>query len=807
MKGRGDEPKVQTDPGAVLTQSRHLWYIEAIASSFTTVDHSSQAAIDSFPEAYARTQRFASGLPRNFSILSPVKHRQSDRSASDSGDARILFLRAASSEDATLCLWLLDLATKEETLLVGPGELDESALTDAEKARRERTRESASGIVAYSLDQAKTTACLVNGGKLMVVDLDSGVIQTPPTGGTVFDPRLSPDGKYVAYVDGDTLRVLELDRPGSDRVLMADSIPGVSYGRADFVAAEEMGRRRGFWWSPCSQRLLVTKVDERPVDEWWIGDAAFPDQKPSPIRYPKAGTRNVQTDLLLVDPETGAFNPIDWDADDHYEYLANVVWTTDAPEDLKPGEKVNPIIVRQTRDQREVSIAELEMDSHSMRSVETLFDDIWVELIPTSPTVSKYGILTIEDLWTEAPPHDDGQRSIVLNGAAITSKTLNVQSIIGLFGSYVLFSASPEATEVHIYAVDLTPAVEGTAKAPAQQLTATAGVHSAVMGHTSTDDTTILITSASADVPGSTSVAYKLNVDRRTGDRLTMSAPIATVADSSEVPPISARPLFVNLGTDQLPTALFLPSNYDGSSQLPVLLDPYGGPHGQRVLKSHNRHLVSQWFAEQGYAVIVTDGSGTPGRGPTWERRVWGDLATLALEDQLNALDAAASEFEGLDLSRVGIRGWSFGGYLAALAAIRAPSRIHAAIAGAPVTSWRLYDTHYTERYLGHPDQYPHHYEQTDLIAAAHELTRPLLLIHGLADDNVVGAHTLRMSSALLAAGKSHQVLPLSGVTHMTPQRSIAENLLWLQLDFLNTNLQNQSSKADGSAVVSSGAL
>ncbi|MDH4279609.1 MAG: S9 family peptidase, partial [Acidimicrobiia bacterium] len=156
-----------------------------------------------------------------------------------------------------------------------------------------------------------------------------------------------------------------------------------------------------------------------------------------------------------------------------------------------------------------------------------------------------------------------------------------------------------------------------------------------------------------------------------------------------------------------------------------------------------------------------------------------------------SALDDAATEFGFLDLDRVGIRGWSFGGYLAALAVLRRPDRFHAAIAGAPVTTWSLYDTHYTERYLGHPGMYPQHYLDTDLTAEAHKLVRPLLLIHGLVDDNVVAAHTLRMSTALLAAGVPHQVLPLSGVTHMTPQQSVAENLLRLQLDFLRTSLED----------------
>jgi dipeptidyl-peptidase-4 len=238
-----------------------------------------------------------------------------------------------------------------------------------------------------------------------------------------------------------------------------------------------------------------------------------------------------------------------------------------------------------------------------------------------------------------------------------------------------------------------------------------------------------------------------------------------------------------------LRTVVILPSGHRPGTKLPVLMDPYGGPHAQRVMATRGAYLTSQWFADQGFAVVVADGRGTPGRGPAYERAVLGDLAAPVLEDQVTALHAAAAQYPDLDLSRVGIRGWSFGGYLAALAVLRRPDVFHVAVAGAPVTDWALYDTHYTERYLGHPHEQPDAYQRSSLIEDAPKLTRPLLLIHGLADDNVVAAHTLRLSSALLAAGRPHTVLPLSGVTHMTPQEEVAENLLLLQVDFLRSAL------------------
>lgn len=266
----------------------------------------------------------------------------------------------------------------------------------------------------------------------------------------------------------------------------------------------------------------------------------------------------------------------------------------------------------------------------------------------------------------------------------------------------------------------------------------------------------------------------------------------ATVTSYAEHPGLSPRVTLTEAGERRVPCAVLLPTDYtDGP--LPVLMDPYGGPHGQRVLAAHNAYLTPQWFADQGFAVIVADGRGMPGRSPAWEKSIKDDLAAVVLDDQIHALRALAERFP-LDLDRVAIRGWSFGGYLAGLAVLRRPDVFHAGVVGAPVTDQRLYDTHYTERYLGDPNTQPDVYAANSLIdddglVGAAEPARPMMIVHGLADDNVVVAHSLRLSSALLAAGRPHEVLPLSGVTHMTPQEQVAENLLLLQVDFLKRSL------------------
>jgi dipeptidyl-peptidase-4 len=256
-------------------------------------------------------------------------------------------------------------------------------------------------------------------------------------------------------------------------------------------------------------------------------------------------------------------------------------------------------------------------------------------------------------------------------------------------------------------------------------------------------------------------------------------------------PIVDAQPELLVLTDRALHAALLLPTGYqDSDGLLPLLLDPYGGPHHQEVTQSRNIYAEPQWFADQGFAVLVVDNRGTPQRGPHFEKAVSGDLATIPLEDQVAAVYALISRRPNLiDRKRIAIRGWSFGGYLAALALLRHPELFATAIAGAPVTDWRLYDTFYTERYLGTAKGNPQ-YDANSLILEAAKLERPLMLVHGLADDNVVVAHSLQFSSALLAAGKPHEFLPLSGATHMATQEDIAENLLLLQVEFLKRHLR-----------------
>jgi dipeptidyl-peptidase-4 len=697
---------------------------------------------DSFPQQYARTQRLSLGEPRNISVSSDGKH--------------VLFLRSASGSDSVNKLWLLDVESGHEKLVADPivllGNEDAENLPPEERARRERLREGAGGITSFNIDRHMHQFVFTLSGRLFCGDLRTFDIREVKTTGSVFDPRIAPTGDRIAHVSGKALRIVDL--AGEDFELVGPTTLNepehVSWGSAEFVAAEEMNRYRGYWWAPSGHHIAACRVDESPIDEWFIADPAHPERQPTAIRYPAAGTNNALVSLHVIHVIDSARVAIIWDVES-FPYLTTVEWIDDDSLLLSVCARDQQTIVVLRASASDGTTTELWRDSNNT----------WVDLVSGSPALTKSAQLVV------VADRDDVKR-ILVDGNAVTPTSLNVRSLVSVSDEAIVFMANeithPEAVSVWKWTPNSLEA-----------LTALDGNHSIAIG----GPTTVIRRASINLVRATTTVSTTLH-------GATANHIIESFSEEALVQP---NVQFIRAGKRQIPCALILPRDIKPGTKLPVLMDPYGGPHAQRVVDSYTAHCTSQWFADQGFAVLVVDGRGTPGLGTEWERSVYLDLATAVLEDQVDALHAVAADHPELDLDRVAIRGWSFGGYLAALAVLRRPDVFHSAVAGAPVTEWRLYDTFYTERYLGNPAIDATPYESTSLINEAHKLSRPLLLVHGLADDNVVAAHTLQFSSALLAAGKPHEVLPLSGVTHMTPQAVVAENLLLHQLDFLRRTL------------------
>ena len=685
---------------------------------------------DTFPRQYARTQRLSLGEPRNFTV-SP-------------DGSRVVFARSTSGQDSVNSLWVLDLATGTETQILDPRTVgtDLSQLTAEELRRRERAREGAGGIVTYACDGTVTNAVTVLGGYIVHVDLMTGSVTLPDITPGVFDVRLSPDGSHISYVRGSELCVADL--AGREQVIASEPSDTVTWGSAEFIAAEEMGRMRGYWWAPDSQHIAACRVDVADVPVWRIADPAHPEQPVAEHHYPAAGSVNATVSLHVFG--IADHSRVDVQLNGTWEYLNAVSWSTGGL-----------IAQTQTRDQQHVDVHLIDAGTGTSTVIFSDEDDAWVELVPGAPVLLSDGrLVTCADR--------SGVRRLLVDERSVTPDHLQVRSVISVSDT-VLFSANEVSTpwEQDVYSFD-------TRSSSLSQITHSHGMVSA------SGTSQVLVTRTSTMNTAGPAFAVSFNNTQ------------LRVSSHAEKPLVEPNVRIMSVGPRGIPVAILTPR--DGlTTKLPVLFDPYGGPHAQRVVASNGAYLSSQWFADQGFVVVIADNVGTPGKGSSWERDVFGDLAQPVLDDQVVIVRALEDLEPRADITRVGIRGWSFGGYLAALAVLRRSDVFHSAIAGAPVTDWRLYDTHYTERYLGNPSLDDTNYTKTSLMENVSTLESPLLLIHGLADDNVVAAHTLQLSSALLAAGKAHEVMPLSGVTHMTPQEVVAENLLLHQLDFLRRTL------------------
>ncbi|MEU5009662.1 prolyl oligopeptidase family serine peptidase [Streptomyces sp. NPDC021749] len=682
-----------------------------------------------FPRQFARTRRFSLGVPRHFTVSPDGR--------------RVLFVRTGSGTDPVGRLWQYE--DGAERVLADPallvGDTAES-LPEEERLRRERARERSTGVVSYAADDAARLVAFALSGALWAVRTDGGAPFPVPAAGPVIDPRPSPDGRSIAYVSGRSLHVVTPD--GEDRQLARAEGPEVSYGLAEYVAAESMGRLRGYWWAPDSRRLLVARVDTSRVARRYLADPADPARPPRTIRYPSAGTANADVTVHLVALD-GTRVEVVWDRT-AYEYLTEAGWDAHGP-----------FLAVQSRDQRTVRLLAVDPATGATEVRHERTDPAWVELIPGTPARTASGAWVL-------PEDDGGTRYLAVGGRRVTPEGLQLRTVVGVEGERVLFTASEDPLETHVWCHEPGRGNRRLSRGPGRFTGTGRGGTVVVEGQNPHGDEVGVV---------------------RDG------RPATPLTSLAETPAITPRPVFLTLGERELRAALYLPSwHREGAGRLPVLLDPYGGPGIQTVGRARDWFTcVSQWFAEQGFAVLVADGRGTPGRGPAWEKAVHGDQLGPALEDQVDAVRAAAARYRDLDLSRVAIRGWSFGGFLAAAAVLHRPDVFHAAVAGAPPTDQRLYDTHWKERFLGHPEERPDAYVRSSLAGHGHLLTRPLLLVHGLADDNVAAAHTLRFSAELLAAGRPHSVLPLPGATHMPADDAVNEQLLHFQRDFLRDAL------------------
>lgn len=689
-----------------------------------------------YPRQVARTRSFTCGQPR-------------DGTVSPDG-ARVVFLRSAAGDDPVNRLWVLDVDTGVERCVFDPLEAPggDVAMTPAERARRERLRERATGVVAYATDRAVTRAVFVEGGRLLVADLVEGTWWEIEVEGAPDDPRLSPDGSWVSYVRDGALIVRPVAE-GTARVLAEDPDPDVSWGLADFAAAEELRRQRGAWWSPDGAWIAAARVDERPVERWWITDPTDPTAEPVGVRYPRAGTANAVVTLHLLEVVGDRRVDVGWDEPERFEYLHQVLWDDHG--------LVIEVVARDFREVRTLAV-DPATGATSVLAVQT--DPRWVE--PTRGVPAR-----LDDGRLVTTMHLDTVRAVAIDGEPVTPPGFHVASVLETDGDgVVVTSAHGDPMQDHLWRI-----VPG---AVPERLTAEPGLHAMTAG-------------------GGVSVVKSWLEDRQHAVvRIRRDGrEIGGLEGAAEEPLVSPHPRYLRLGERGLPAVLHLPGGAEPAAPLPVLVSSYGGPGVKEVVRWRGAFRDERFFADRlGVAVLTIDGRGMLGHDLPWEQAIDRDFG-LTLDDQVDGLRAAAADLGFLDLDRVAFRGWSFGGMLAAMAVLRRPDVFHAAVSGAPVTDQRLYDTAYTERFLGMPQDEPDAYRRSSPISFVEDATpqRPLLLIHGLADDNVFAAHTLQLSAALYARGYHHDLVLLPNASHIGGFDDLVTARYVTELDFLRRAL------------------
>ncbi len=719
---------------------------------------------DTFLRQLAETRSFTNGRPTQ---VRPT------------ADGRwVLFLRSEATARVQ-SLFAFDVVTgKTEQVLTAEALLQGAAqqLSVAERAQLERRRISARGFTGFDLSDDGKTLVTVLSGRIYLLDVGALTSGKPVAASGrplavdgVLMPRLSPDGTQLAYVKDWDLHVLDVSS-GRSRQLSTGGTERLSHGLAEFVAQEEMDRFDGYWWSPDGRFLAYEESDTRDVETFTIQDPARPEQPANTFPYPRPGKANAKVRLGIVPTAGGPTTWVSWDQE-RYPYLLRVAWPKKGPLS----------VLVENRAQTEEVLLGVEPSSGASRALLTERDAAWLNL-PRGSRVPSW----LDDgsgfFW---PTERSGSWEVELRAPDGSLKSTWVKGdggFVSLVGydpvdKALYFHAAPQAPDTVVMRV--------RASGRPERVFPSRGERTFQHLELSEDGSVRVLTTAGADG------TLRTEVKDRAGKTLGILPSVATE------PPFLPRVEYRQVGTRGFWTTVVRPRTAVPGQKLPVLVDCYGGPHANVVQANARQYLLSQWQADQGFIVVGFDGRGTPRRGRAWERAIKDDFAGVILEDQVAALQALAAVVPEMDLSRVGIAGWSFGGYLSALAVLKRPDVFHAAVSGAPVVDWLDYDTYYTERYLGLPPAAEGVYARNGLLALAPNLQRPLLLLHGTSDDNVYFFHSLKLANALLRAGRQDfQFLPLSGFTHVVADPVVTERLQRLEVDFLKAHLLAPASPA-----------
>ena len=680
----------------------------------------------------------------------------------------VAYLRGGDQNKDRLDLWAYDIAARKHRMLVDSAQLvpQERALSAEEEARRERQRTSSlSGILEYQFSSDSHSLLVPLGGDLYVYDLRAkpaqAVRRITQSESFETDAHFSPRGRYVSFIRDQNLIVYDLTT-GKERAITRDGAGLVSFGTAEFIAQEEMGRSTGYWWSPDEKRIAFTRVDESPVAEVERFEIYADAVKVVKQRYPAAGAKNALVQLFVADLGKPDAAPVQVDLGTNTDvYLARVNWF--------PGGQALAV-QRQSRDQKELVLLQADATTGATRELLKEMSKTWVELNDELTLLER----SKQFIWASSR---SGHQHLYLydnEGKLVRPLTAGDWEVVGEGGERAIRGVDEQTGRVYFMSNAETPLERqlysvklGEGGASIKRVTHGAGWHAVTM---SKEVKVFLDTFSTPDTPPSLTL--------RSIDGEPLSVLVANeVKGDHPYAPFMAEHVPTEFGTlkardgQTLHYQLLKPPKLEAGKRYPVIVDVYGGPGAQRVRRAwggyprSNEGFFRQFLAQHGYVVFTLDNRGSAFRGVQFESALYERMGSVEVQDQVTGVEYLKS-LPFVDPARIGVFGWSYGGYMALMCMMQAPNEFAAGVAGAPVTDWALYDTHYTERYMSTPAANEAGYKSGNVLTYAQNLKGPLLIMHGMADDNVLFTHSTALFKKLQDLNEPFEMMTYPGSKH-----------------------------------------
>lgn len=688
---------------------------------------------------------------------------------------RVTYLAGRKDNQNFYDLWQMDVKTGESSLLLNADKLASNELSDEEKARRERQRIYGEGIMEYFWADDSKALLIPAAGNLYYFSLADNSVSLLPIGeGFATDARLSPKGNFVSFVRDQNLYVLNLATKKLE-AMTTDGGGAIKNAMAEFVAQEEMDRMTGYWWAPDESAIAFTRIDESGVELVTRNEIYADGIKLTEQRYPAAGKNNVEIQLGVVTLNNKAINWVTLSDDKNKDiYLPRVDWLPDSK---------HLSFQWQSRDQQKLDLQLVALES--LTKPKTLVkerSDAWVNLNNDLHFLKQQSAF----IWASERDGFNHLYLFDLKGKLKTQLTKGNWAVDGLeyideTAGWVYFTGRKDTPiEKHLYRVPL-------AGGKVERVSREAGMHDPVFA----DNQSVYL-----DYFNSLSQPPQISLHGDKGQHLAW-------VEQNQVK--AGHPLYDYAGLWQLPefkelkaedgqvlqTRLFKPVPFDANKKYPVVVRVYGGPHAQLVTNSWSEQdYFTQYLVQQGYVVFQLDNRGSAHRGTQFEQVIYRHLGEAEVNDQKVGVDYLRS-LPFVDSNNVAIYGHSYGGYMALMSLFKAPDYFKAAISGAPVTDWRLYDTHYTERYLAHPANNEQGYEASSVFPYVKNYQSGLLMYHGMADDNVLFENSTRVYKALQDEGKLFQMIDYPGSKHSMRGEKVRNHLYRSLADFLDRQLKS----------------